>query len=85
MEHEPAWLPEDLTALLAWQRWDDGACTGCGQQKAESMRPGNDNAFDAEPLQCHSCRAARRAVDGWKSDELHGIYVVTRRRDDDGV
>ena len=67
--------------LLALQSYEDDLCDGCGHPKSESMAPGNDNAYSGEPLQCHACRAARRSVDGWTSEELHGIYLSSRKDD----
>lgn len=81
VEHEAEWLPEDLIGLLALQRHEDDLCSGCGHPRSESMLPGNDGAYSGEPLQCHACRAARRSVDDWSSEELHGIYLTARKDD----
>lgn len=81
MEHDPAWLPEDLVGLLALQAHDDDQCSGCGHPKSESMDPANERAYSGVPLQCHACRSARRSVDGWTTEELHGIYLSARKED----
>lgn len=81
VEPEPEWLPEDLEGLLALQAFEDDLCDGCGHPKSESMHPDNERSYTGAPLQCHACRAARRSVDGWKTEELHGIYLSARKDD----
>lgn len=48
--------------MLAWRRYKDSICGGCGQPKAHAWHPDNDGWFEVEHrITCHACTALERA------------------------
>lgn len=79
------WLDEDTAAALEWIDYEASLCSGCGHPRAESFDPKNAFEYDAEPLQCHACKARdeRAAARNKKPNTDHaGIYyAITKRQE----
>lgn len=64
------WLPDDMTAALEWQEYEDSLCSGCGRPRAETMaeppsswtqnRGRWEERYDAVELVCAACAARDR-------------------------
>jgi hypothetical protein len=60
----------DRLLALALRLYEDGTCSGCGQQVAYSMDPAlEDYWVGIEPIRCHACTALAVAQDAVKERE----------------
>lgn len=79
---DPEWTDEDIDAALAWADDEALRCSGCGIHRDESMAPGGDQLYDAEPIVCHACAAKDRAradASNKKLDPAGVFWRVFRR------
>lgn len=84
----PEWTDEDRRLLLAYQRYLDEHCPGCGHPKATAWHPDNDGFFEADhQVICHACTAIKAASTPDAAGEKHKevepvVYLsVTDTRD----
>lgn len=79
---EAEWLPEDLEAVLIWQREQASLCSGCGLPTDETMDPENEEAYVGKAVQCHACAArdsaAKVFISG--SHDPNGLMFAIERR-----
>lgn len=68
------WLPEDLDAVLEYQRWRDEVCSGCGQPMSETLDAELEGAYEPRVVQCHGCAARDTAMK--KSSDQPGVKVA---------
>lgn len=76
------WTDEDIDAALAWADDDALRCGGCGHHRDESMREGQEQAYDSEPVVCHACAVRDRARAAWadKKGDTAGVYWPVHKR-----
>jgi len=73
---DPEWTDEDIDAALAWADDEALRCPGCGLHRDETMQPGGEHLFDAEPVVCHGCaeRDRRRGDFQKKKGDTAGVF-----------
>lgn len=73
---DPDFTEDDIDAAMAWVDDEALRCSGCGQHRDESMAPGADQLYDAEPVVCHGCAARDRgkADAGNKKLDTAGVF-----------
>lgn len=65
---DPDFTEADIEAALAWEDDKAAKCGGCGHYVDESMEPGADREYEAEPLVCHACAERDRAQEVWRKE-----------------
>lgn len=54
---------------LAWQQIENGLCSGCKGDLAETTDPDNEDTYEGHVLRCHKCAARERAVKEFSSQD----------------
>jgi hypothetical protein len=78
---EPVWTDDDRDWAMALLAYEADLCE-CGQPRSESMNPANEDAYVAEPLRCHSCRAIARGGEPFAeaASGSQGIFISVTKR-----
>jgi len=82
---EAAWTQRDTDLAVGLVELERAACDGCGQPRAESMDPGHEFDWVAEPIRCHACATRERAAKARADDrdwDGAGIRWSVRSRGD---
>jgi len=75
-QNEPEWTTGDLTEMLAYQRWHDEVCPGCGIHPLQWPEASTDPPFNVEASRCPACSAKGRYEHRLKDQgDLDGVRL----------
>lgn len=69
--------------MIAWRRYQQSLCNGCGQPRATAWHPNNDDSmYEVLEVTCHGCTAMARANDPNAEPVKHSGIEDTRDYDE---
>ena len=82
---EPDWLPMDAAYAVALTQLEQVQCTGCGNDRRESMDAVNEFSYRVEPVRCHACAARDRYSEANQGMSGHGLSLIASKKPDKEV
>jgi hypothetical protein len=78
------WDEDDQDWVLAFMKWEDGMCPGCGGLLAETTDPKSEDHWRADdPVRCFRCTALHAKQESYSDHPYRRsqmIWPVRRRR-----
>lgn len=74
---EPRWTDRDRDLALGLMAWDESRHE-CGQPRAESFHPDNEDAYEASAVRCHACATGARFAKSFDGD-TEGLSITVRK------
>lgn len=84
---EPLWTDDDRDWAMALLAYEADQCPGCGQSRAETTLPENEDAYTAAAIRCHGCKAVAHGSEPFTAPgaDPRGLLIsVTKGRRSDG-
>ena len=78
-----SWTELDTAYAVALTALEAVTCSGCGQDRRQSMDAANEFAYTVEPLRCYGCAAQHRAGEKFKGDDASraGLMFSVKKKE----
>ena len=83
----PLWTGKDRALAVALHRIEAVRCSGCGQDRRESLHPDNEFSYVATAQRCHACAARDRAAAAHAKQDGSAagmLWAITNKNDREG-